>query len=247
MLGDVLKHSVELAALGAVVFMVLDGNSRADEDLLPRSACADCAPGRQGTTGMGAIRRVVVNAGGIGPGFPLAAQKPEIPLFVFSSPAAASSWQAVNDGVMGGVSDGRFRITERQTLEFYGTLSLENNGGFTSVRSRPADLGLQAGDSLVARVRGDGRTYQLNLYTSGRTRAFSYRAPVQTRRGEWTEVRIPLDRFEATSFGEVLRSAGPVDSAAVRSVGFLLAEKIPGPFSLEVEWIKVERQGVRLK
>ena len=113
-------------------------------------------------------------------------------MFRFASPDAAGSWQAVNDGVMGGVSDGRFRITERQTLEFYGTLSLENNGGFTSVRSRPADLGLRAGDTLVARVRGDGREYQLNLYTSARGRAFSYRAPVQTRTGEWTEVRIPL-------------------------------------------------------
>jgi len=43
----------------------------------------------------------------------------------------------VNDGVMGGVSDGRFRVTERQTLEFYGTLSLENNGGFASVSFVP--------------------------------------------------------------------------------------------------------------
>lgn len=181
----------------------------------------------------------VVMAAGLG--LPLAAQMPEIALFRFSSPDAAGSWQTVNDGVMGGVSDGRFRITARQTLEFFGTLSLENNGGFTSVRSRPAELGLRAGDTLVARVRGDGREYQLNLYTSARGRAFSYRAPVETRKGEWTEVRIPLDRFEATSFGQVIRSAGPVAPGSITSVGFLLAEKAPGPFSLEVEWLKVER------
>jgi hypothetical protein len=88
------------------------------------------------------------------------AQAPPVPLFAFASPDAAAGWQAVNDGVMGGVSDGRFRITEGQTLEFYGTLSLENNGGFASVRSRPRTLGLQTGDSLVVRVRGDGREYQ---------------------------------------------------------------------------------------
>ena len=154
---------------------------------------------------------------------------------------SAAAWQAVNDGVMGGVSDGRFRITERQTLEFYGTLSLENNGGFTSVRSRPRALGLQTGDTLVARVRGDGREYQLNLYASERMRAFSYRAPLPTRTGEWIEVAIPLDRFEATSFGRVLRGAAPVDPGSVTSVGFLLAEKTPGPFALEVAWIKVLR------
>jgi len=167
------------------------------------------------------------------------------PLFDFVSPDAAAGWQAVNDGVMGGLSDGRFRLTERQTLEFYGTLSLENNGGFASVRSRPRTLGLQTGDTLVARVRGDGREYQLNLYASGRTRAFSYRAPVQTRSGEWIEVAVPLDRFEATSFGRVLRGAGPVDPRSVTSIGFLLAEKTPGPFVLEVAWVKVLRGPAR--
>lgn len=169
-------------------------------------------------------------------GVPAMAQSP---LFAFTSPDAADSWQAVNDGVMGGVSDGRFRITQRQTLEFYGTLSLENNGGFTSVRSLPRTLGLQTGDTLVARLRGDGREYQLNLYTSRRMTAFSYRAPVKTRAGEWIEVAVPLDRFEATSFGQVLRRAGPVDPPSVTSIGFLLAEKTPGPFALEVAWINV--------
>jgi NADH dehydrogenase [ubiquinone] 1 alpha subcomplex assembly factor 1 len=169
------------------------------------------------------------------------AQTQHVPLFTFVSSDAAAEWQAVNDGVMGGVSDGRFRVTDRQTLEFYGTLSLENNGGFASVRSRPRTLGLEAGDTLVARVRGDGREYQLSLYVPGRTRAFSYRAPVQTRPGEWIEVGVPLDQFEATSFGRVVRGAGPVDPRSVTSIGFLLAEKRPGPFVLEVAWIAIRR------
>jgi len=169
------------------------------------------------------------------------AQAPQVPLFAFASPDAATEWLSVNDGVMGGMSDGRFRITERQTLEFVGTLSLENNGGFASVRSRPRTLGLQTGDVIVARVRGDGRAYQLNLYTSARTRAFSYRAQVQTRSNAWTEVAVPLDRFEATSFGQVLQGAAPIDPRSITSIGFLLAEKTPGPFVLEVAWIKAVR------
>ena len=192
------------------------------------------------------IRAVVVSALIALMGVTSMAQAPQIPLFAFESPEAAADWQAVNDGVMGGVSDGRFRITERQTLEFYGTLSLENNGGFASVRSRPRALGLQTGDTLVARVRGDGREYQLNLYTAERMRAFSYRAPVRTHSGEWIEVAVPLDRFEATSFGRVLPGAGPVEPRSVTSIGFLLAEKTPGPFALQVAWMKVLR-GPRLR
>jgi monofunctional biosynthetic peptidoglycan transglycosylase len=161
-------------------------------------------------------------------------------LFEFAA-AATAEWQAVNDGVMGGISDGRFRITDERTLEFFGTLSLENNGGFTSVRSAPRALGLMPGDTLIARVRGDGREYQLNLYTPVRARAFSYRSSFATAKDRWVEVRLPLDRFVATSFGEPIRGAGPVDPGRVTSLGFLLSDKSPGPFRLEVAWIDVIR------
>jgi hypothetical protein len=78
------------------------------------------------------------------------------PLFDFAGPEAAQQWQAVNDGVMGGVSEGRFRITPDKKLEFFGTLSLENNGGFASVRTKPTELNLKAGDAIVVRAKGDG-------------------------------------------------------------------------------------------
>ena len=67
-------------------------------------------------------------------------------LFTFESSDAAAQWQTTNDGVMGGRSDGRFRINEDKNMEFFGTLSLENNGGFASVRARGSNLGLEKGD-----------------------------------------------------------------------------------------------------
>jgi len=160
-------------------------------------------------------------------------------LFDFGSEEAAKQWQPVNDGVMGGVSEGRFRITEQGTMEFFGTLSLENRGGFASVRSRPAVLDLKDGDVLVARVRGDGREYYFNLLVPTLRIAYSYRAAFQTKAGEWQEVKVPLKDFQATSFGQPVKDAGPVDASRVSSVGFLLADKTAGPFKLEVEWIKV--------
>ena len=99
-------------------------------------------------------------------------------LFSFPGADSAKEWQNINDGVMGGVSDGKFKITDTKTLEFYGTLSLENNGGFASVRTRAKQLGLEKGDLVVAKVRGDGREYTLNLYVNKPLIAFSYKATV---------------------------------------------------------------------
>jgi NADH dehydrogenase [ubiquinone] 1 alpha subcomplex assembly factor 1 len=163
-------------------------------------------------------------------------------LFEFATPTASGDWQTVNDGVMGGRSDGRFKMNEDKTMEFYGTLSLENNGGFASVRSRPTTPNLEKGDTIVARVRGDGREYSLNLYTPRRLRAFSYRAEFKTKKDEWIEVRIPLDKFQATSFGRIVRNQ-PLDPGEVSGLGILLGDKKAGPFKLEVEWIKVSKAG----
>ena len=170
----------------------------------------------------------------------MADDKPQ-PLFEFTGADAAKEWQAVNDGVMGGVSEGKFQIADQKTLEFFGTLSLENNGGFASVRTKAKKLGLEKGDTVVAKVRGDGREYTLNLYLNKPLIAFSYRATIQTKKGEWVEVKVPLEKFEATSFGRVVKDAGAVKPDEVNALGFMVSDKMAGPFKLEVESIKVER------
>ena len=162
-------------------------------------------------------------------------------LFEFAKSDASNQRQSVNDDVMGGVSDGKFRITDEQTMHFFGSLSLENNGGFSSVRTKAKKLGLEEGDSLVARVRGDGREYTLNLYLDRPRVAFSYRVAMPTKKDEWIEIKVPLDKFEATAFGNSVADAGSVLPEEVNAVGVLLGDKKSGPFKIEIAWIKVER------
>ena len=164
-----------------------------------------------------------------------------IPLFDFTEADAPKQWQTVNDGVMGGVSEGKFKITDAKTMEFFGTLSLANNGGFASVRTKAKKLSLEKDDALVAKIRGDGRQYMLNLYPNKQRMAYSYRATVQTKKDEWIEVKVPLAKFEATSFGRIVKNAGLVKPEEINSLGFMLGDKKAGPFKMEIEWIKVER------
>ena len=172
----------------------------------------------------------------------MAEEAPQI-LFDFALPVSASEWQAVNDGVMGGVSEGTFKITDQKTLVFFGTLSLESNGGFASVRMKSNKLGLEKGDTLVAKLRGDGREYSLNLYLNKPLVAFSYRATVQTKKDEWIKMKLPLVKFEATSFGRPVKDAGAVKPEEVNALGFMVSDKKAGAFKLEVESIRVERAG----
>ena len=159
-------------------------------------------------------------------------------IFAFDDPQDGEPWVAVNDNVMGGVSDGRVRMTDHGTLEFFGSISLENNGGFASIRSRRDDVDLSSFDGLLIRVRGDGKRYDLNLRTNIRIMAGSYRAKFDTNTNVWQEIYVPFNEFVPTSFGRVRKDLPALDPSKIRSFGFLISDKQVGPFSLEVEWIK---------
>ncbi|MCH2179852.1 MAG: CIA30 family protein [Mariniblastus sp.] len=155
-------------------------------------------------------------------------------LYNFNAPLSVGQFRTVNDGVMGGRSDGRIKINAYKNLEFYGNLSLENNGGFASFRSGESNLGLRAGDAILLKVRGDGREYNFNLYSSGRR---TFRKSFKTVDGEWLVVRLPIDQFVATFRGRTMRNVS-MEPAQLNRLGIQLGDKKPGPFKLEVEWIK---------
>lgn len=158
-------------------------------------------------------------------------------LFDFDTDSDAQQWVSVNDNVMGGRSEGAFRVQKEGVLEFYGNLSLENRGGFTSIRTRPAKSDLPIADALVLRVRGDGRTYYFSLYVPTNRMAYSYRAKFDTEAGRWQEIRLPLNAFQATWFGRKQPNAPEIAGGDIRSLGFTLADKKAGPFKLDVDWI----------
>ncbi len=76
-----------------------------------------------------------------------------------SSGDSITDWQIVDDGVMGGLSKGKFDISGKQTLKFSGNLSLKNNGGFSSIRSKRTTMDLSEFKGIKMRVKGDGRTW----------------------------------------------------------------------------------------
>lgn len=159
-------------------------------------------------------------------------------LFEFSAGSDEPAWFSVNDGVMGGVSRGGAKRIDG-SLHFRGVLSLENNGGFSSVRSGGPTRDLSGVKAIVLRVRGDGRTYRLQLATNAEFRRsrISYQAEFATRNGEWTEVTVPLAGLVPQFRGQRL-TGPPLDRSRIEEIGLSLADGNPGAFALEVDWIR---------
>jgi peptide-methionine (R)-S-oxide reductase len=159
-------------------------------------------------------------------------------IYDFEGQDTAGRWVKVNDGVMGGLSQSNLTLTQEGTVIFAGTLSLENNGGFASVRTYPYDFELDEYVGLTFRVRGDGRDYMLRLRDDDRLDGPAYEAGFETVADTWITVQIPFANLRPTLRGRRLRNRPALTGAAVRQIGFMISDKQEGPFRLEIDWIK---------
>lgn len=147
-------------------------------------------------------------------------------------------WAVVNDGVMGGRSRSRIEVLDDGTARFSGTVSLENNGGFASIRAALKEPAPSAIAQIAVRVKGDGKRYSFRIRTSGSFSRVSYKMDFDTQKGEWTTHAFNLADFIPTFRGRTLEGVPPVEAAGIREVGFLIADKQAGGFVLFVDWIR---------
>lgn len=155
----------------------------------------------------------------------------------FGTNEIQEGWRIVNDGVMGGLSRGRINY-EESSMKFYGTLSLENNGGFSW-----AQYGLQN------TLDGDGNYFKLRIKTDEHSYFFTARVandrgchyesePICTN-GEWQEMTIAtasmFKTWRGRTFDEVLDM-----STDLLEIGLILKDKKEGPFSAEVDWVLIK-------
>ncbi len=157
-------------------------------------------------------------------------------LFDFSDPAAVADWRAIDDRVMGGVSSSRLRYDPAGHAVFEGSVSLERNGGFASIRSTPDNRGKPAMQTCFIDSRGTSKRFKLNLLTDDAFDSINYQASF-TPAPAWQTLHIPLATFRATFRGREVPGAPALDPARIRRVGLMIAERQAGPFTLEVRRI----------
>lgn len=161
------------------------------------------------------------------------------------------------DQEMGGYSTVNFDYDElRKMGHFHGYLNLDlpkNNpeitrSGYAMFRTKDQKESWLSGNvfwdwsnfqSLVLRVRGDRRKYLVNIQANTPlvTDLFQHRLFLN-HPGEWETVVIPLNDFVMTNWG-VIQDGSEINKLEVKTVGIGLLDKQYGPYSLDVDWIKV--------
>ena len=146
------------------------------------------------------------------------------------------TWPHINDGVMGGVSSGGMSAGDAYAT-FRGTVSFDNNGGFSSVRSPAVVHDLSNFKGLVLRVRGDGKRYGFRLKTDATFDGVSYQVQIEPPAGEWTEISVPFTDFIPVYRGRVVSDHPPLDPSRIATFGLIISRQ-EGTFCIDIESVR---------
>jgi len=161
-------------------------------------------------------------------------------LFRFGTAASVADFAPIDDRVMGGRSTSRLRHDPAGHAVFEGEVSLEDGGGFASVRSRPLALGDAHAVSCLIDVLGDGKRYKLNLRTDDLFDGVTYQATFEPLPAEWTLLRLPLASFVPTWRGRPVDGVSALRPESLRQLGLAIGDRQAGTFALALRSIALE-------
>jgi NADH dehydrogenase [ubiquinone] 1 alpha subcomplex assembly factor 1 len=161
-------------------------------------------------------------------------------LLDFDDAADLRLWSPVNDVVMGGVSRSEFTLAHPGVARFSGIVSLENSGGFASVRTTPRAWPAAGATAFVLRVCGDGKRYKFTVRTDDGFDGIQYQSRFAPQARDWQQLSLPVDSFVATFRGRAVPGAPPLDPARARTLGLMISDRQAGAFELLIDWIAAE-------
>jgi NADH dehydrogenase [ubiquinone] 1 alpha subcomplex assembly factor 1 len=159
------------------------------------------------------------------------------PIFDFKADTSLKDWYVVNDGVMGGLSRGSLKLDAEGHGLFSGKISLENNGGFSSIRYDCGPIDLKGYRFISLKVKGDGQRYQFRVKSS-RKDYYSYISYFETT-GEWQVLKLPLDSMYAVFRGRRL-DMPDFSGNVLEEIGILIGNKKAASFELRIDSIGLE-------
>jgi len=158
-------------------------------------------------------------------------------IFDFNKNSDVRNWIILDDVVMGGESSGTFKLNADGLGVFEGNISLENNGGFSSVRYRfEKTLIIKGYTKIILKIRGDGKKYQFRIKSNSGD-YYSYIAPFLTS-GEWQEIEIPLKDMYPSFRGRTIDQPN-FSNDYIEEITFLIGNKKKEQFKLLIDKIEL--------
>lgn len=158
-------------------------------------------------------------------------------LFQFTSDSDISNWRILDDVVMGGRSNGNFKLNSNGHGEYSGEVSIENNGGFSSLRYYFDTVNSSDYSKFKIRVKGDGKTYQFRVKDAQSNR-YSYIHEFKTSE-EWQIIEIPFSSMYASFRGYRLDIPN-FKGNQMEEIAFLIGNKKEERFKLLIDKITLE-------
>lgn len=158
-------------------------------------------------------------------------------IFNFTSNSDISNWSIVDDVVMGGRSDGGFNINKEGHGEFSGKVSLENNGGFSSLRYNFDTTSASSYSKFVIRLKGDGKSYQFRVKDK-RNNRHSYIYKFDTTK-DWQTIEISFSEMQAKFRGYKVDIPN-YEGNQMEEIAFLIGNKKAEAFKLLIDSISLE-------
>jgi len=157
-------------------------------------------------------------------------------VFDFNKNSDIQGWKIVDDIVMGGKSLGSFKLSPDGFGVFEGHISLENNGGFSSVRYQFKKLKVKEGSKIIVTLKGDGKKYQLRIKDNSEN-SYSYINSFSTS-GEWQEIEISLKDMFPSFRGRKLNQPN-FSNDYIEEIVFLFGNKKTEKFKLLIDKIEL--------
>lgn len=148
-------------------------------------------------------------------------------------------WRIEDDRVMGGISQGKFELNDGGHGSFHGIVTVESNGGFSSVQNNSYDLDVEPTDHIQVRLKGDGHTFQLRVKDSQET-YYSYQKSFSTS-GAWETIDIQLSDMQPIYRGRDVNKPN-FDKNHISQVRFMITtSKKQEKFELLIDKIELKK------
>jgi NADH dehydrogenase [ubiquinone] 1 alpha subcomplex assembly factor 1 len=148
-----------------------------------------------------------------------------------------NKWRIVNDGVMGGLSSSKVFVDGDSKIIFSGNVSLENNGGFASLRSPVKDYNFEKFAGLEIKLKGDGKRYSFSMKETTYFKGYFYTSSFETKKDEWIVVQIPFNQFKLYYYGKETSSNKKIPLNNIKEISLLIGDKQEGNLITEVDYI----------